>query len=307
MTQHNWDEDLSRRSALQVSGGLTALFSSALILPWSKAHAESGEIFTPPGLQRDLAPDAGKHPRARIDARYPFDLDDPISFLHAKFKAQYNLVGATSYVSIRTRHHLCRDGIPSEPFVDELELWTIYIEQPADAKDPVMRAMFTRCFLDPESDRRMESFLNGKSSERIPLPYQLFSISSPVKFQPTGQVGAQTTATVREFDRRPNRFGHYIDFVNLAVRQKDGPHQPSLDTSTWRVSYERLMDPQSPTITAHYSFSALARASLYGWSGYAANDAPQIFSTKAGLKVHDTKDLPDLVKDLLISKFPNRV
>jgi len=291
--------DLTRRTALIGSAALAV----------SSAQSAEDDIYTPPGLKRELEPDAGKHPRPMLANQVPFNLDDPVSYQLAKYKVQINLVGKTSYLSVMTRHYLCREGVPPMPFANELELFTMYIEQPDPKALPVQRSLFTRCFLDPMTLQPMPSLIHPVSGQPFRLRNTLFALSLPLKLTPEHVMKEPSTVagTVRETDQRYMRHGKYIDFVPLAIRQGDGPHQPSLDTSTWRVMYDRLMDPNSPLLDAHYSFAAFARASLYAWTGFTKDNPTQMFTTKSGLKVNNVNELPALTKELLAEKYPDRV
>jgi len=301
--------ELGRRDLMRSVGAAGAVLAVAAALPWPAAAADDGEVFTPPGLPRDLPADAGRHPRATIAARVPFDLDDPAGYQLAKLKVQVNLIGRTSYLSVLTRHYLCREGVPAVPFVNELELFTMYIERPDADGLPVQRSMFTRRFLDAATNRPLRSLAHPGTGQTVTLRDTLFALSLPVKLSPdvTQKEPSTIAGTVRETDQPYMRFGQYIDFVPLAIRQGEGAHQPSLDTSTWRTEYAALMDPDTPLIDAHYAFAAFARASLYGWSGYVRGDATQMFSTKSGIKVNSPEALPALVRQLLVEKYPNRV
>jgi hypothetical protein len=250
-------------------------------------------------MAQDLPPDAGSYPAAVYPRRTPFDLSDPRERALARLKVIVNLVGKKSYLSVMSRHFLCPPNQPPRAWVNELELFTMYLERLPQGD--VQRSVFTRVFVDPESLEPVREVRNPFSRQVVPVGDRLFALTLPVRLDPQAAV-----RNVTESDLPVVRFGEWIDFTGLAVREGEGFHQPSFDTSTWRVKYAELQKPGRGLIEAHYAFSSLLRGSLLSWAGMAADDPTQVLTTKSGFKVHDAARLPELVQRSIVARYPQR-
>lgn len=286
---------IDRRELLVAAGGMGVVaFAGSL----ATAGDRAGE-YVPPGLERDLPPEAGRLPRASFSSRGPFDLSDPREYTLARTKATINLVGHTAWLAVLTRHTLCPPGQPALPLANELELFTMWHERTPDGD--VQRSIFTRVPLDPRTNRPTYELENPLTGNVVRLPDTLFALTLPVRLGEELHVRGTTEADQPWF-----RFQEYLDLVSLAVRAGEGPHQPSLDTSVWRVRHDELMDPERPLVNAHYSQSALVRASLVQWTGYEPDDPTQMLISKSGLKVNAREDLPESVHAWILTKYPER-
>lgn len=291
-----------------VLGGLGAGFALASFLPLGSLALAAEKVRVPGGMQRDLPEDAGRYPRAVFDVAYPFNLDDQLGYQYARMKAMQSLAGRTAYVAILTRHMLGLPGVPARPVVNELELFRMFMERLPEGSPgageggAVQRSLFTRLFLDPRTNAPIRETKNPFSDARIELNDTLFALTLPVKFEK-----ARTVRAINEAEQPYFRFPPFVDFISLAIRSGEGPHQPSLDTSAWRANENELNDPNVTDVMAHYSYTALSKAALFDWSGYKNEDPAQIVTAKTGLKVNRVEDLPKLVRDAIIGKYPERV
>jgi hypothetical protein len=263
------------------------------------AAATTTANMTPPGMAVDLPADAGSYPPAVFPGSEPFDLDDPRQRSLARLKVLANLVGERSYLSVMSRHFLCPPGEPPKPWANELELFTMFLERLPSGD--VQRSIFTRIFLDPQTLRPIDAIRNPFDGSAIKVGDRLFALTLPVKLETETQV-----RNVNESQLPLFRQGEWIDFPSLAVREGQGFHQPSFDTSTWRVRYADLQNRRRPLIEAHYSFSSLLRGSFLSWSRMAKDDATQVLTTKTGHKVNESKALPELVRELIVERYPKR-
>jgi hypothetical protein len=296
----------SRRAFLEGIGGLAGVLALSEAAAAQAERTAADDVFTPPGLTRDLPPEAGTFPRARFEQKAPFDLTKPADYQRAKQKVHGSLYGETTYLATMCRYVLCSPGKPAVPLINELEISTTYVEQPDPNGAPVQRAMISRVFIDAQTLEPRRELRNPATGALTRLPDQLFAVSVPMHLD-ADPTRPRAVGTVNESEPPPARFGDYIDFFGLAIRPGEGVHQPSMDTGAWRVLYAKLMDPKETTpLKAHYSFAALSRASLYGWTGYAKDDPTQILNTKTGLKVHRKSDIPEMFQRVLVAKYPTR-
>jgi hypothetical protein len=287
---------VSRREAL----GAFA-WASLLATP-SLAFAAEGKrkIYTPPGIDRDLPTGAGNGKRFTIARTTPFDLSDPRDVAIARLKATVNLDGRKAWLSSLTRHYLCPPNRQPVPFVNELELFSMFLEE--SPAGPVQRSVFTRTYCDPKTHAPTDHAVDPFTGRTLELGDVLFAVTTPVRLENEMRVRNVVENAPEPFD-----FGTYVDFISLAVRNGEGPHQPSFDASVWRVQKKGLQDPSRPLISAHYSFSALLRAAYMPWTGYPNDDATQVLTAKAGVKVTAEQDLPPRVVELLVKRYPERV
>lgn len=286
---------VNRRELLAAAGGLGLVAFAGRL---ATAGDRAGE-YVPPGLERDLPPEAGRLPRASFLTSGPFDLSDPREYALARTKAMINLVGRTAWLAVLTRHTLCPPGRPAVPLANELELFTMWHERTPEGD--VQRNIFTRVPLDPRTNRPTYELENPLTGNILRLPDTLFALTLPVRLGGDLHIRDTTEAAQPWF-----HFGAYLDLVSLAVRGGDGPHQPSLDSSVWRVRHDELMDPERPLVDAHYSQSALVRASLVQWTGYEPDDPTQMLISKSGLKVNAREALPEAVHSWILDKYPER-
>jgi hypothetical protein len=289
-------------------GALGAGVALASFLPLGSLAIAAEKVRVPGGMQRDLPEDSGRYPRAVFDVPTPFNLDDLLGYQYARMKAMQSLAGRTAYVAILTRHQLCLPGVPPRPIVNELELFRMFMERLPEGSPgageggAVQRSLFTRLFLDPRTNTPVREIKNPFSEARIELNDTLFALTLPVKFEK-----ARTVRAINEAEQPYMRFPPFVDFISLAIRSGDGPHQPSLDTSAWRANENELNDRARADVMAHYSYTALSKAGLFDWSGYKNEDPAQIVTSKTGLKVNRVEDLPQIVRDTIVAKYPERV
>jgi hypothetical protein len=296
MTVDDAPEQLSRRQWLSRAAALGSI--AIPVAGW--AQGSTTPSMTPAGMAIELPADAGTHPPAVFPGREPFDLNDARERSLARLKVLVSLTGERAYLSVLSRHFLCPPGVPPKPWVNELELFTMFLER-TPAGD-VQRSIFTRVFVDPESLRPISELKDPFTGGVIPVGDRLFALTLPVKLEPEAQVRNVNEAQLPLF-----RCGEWIDFPSLAVRVGEGFHQPSFDTSTWRVRYDDLQSRRKPRIEAHYSFSSLLRGSFLSWSRMDRGDPTQVLTAKTGLKVNSPSALPTLVRELIADRYPNRL
>jgi hypothetical protein len=301
------DTSLDRRDAIAA----LAAFAAGLALPAAAADrsGSGNRIWSPGGLPHDLPPGALQRPRARVPRKPPFNLDDPMGRSLARLRVLQNFEGKTSYLAVLSRWLLCVPNKPPVPYLNEVELNTIFLTEPeskAAGKDDELsftqNAIFTRMPVDPVTLTPIQQVRNPVTGGMVDTPDTLFASSSQLK------VGAPGVADVLLQPDRPHfRVGRDIRFVMLDIRAGEGAYQPRVDTATWSIPYEILMDPRRAVVDADYSYTALLRASVFASTGVAADDPTQLLILKTGIKVNSVDALPDFTKSTIVKSYPERL
>jgi hypothetical protein len=288
------------RGALGLGLGLAAMNRGTAPASAQTASAAPPRSMTPAGMTRDLPADAGSFPPAVFPRTAPFDLSRADERALARLKVIVNLVGRRAYVSVMSRHFLCPPNQPPRPWINELELFTMFLERlPAGA---VQRSVFTRVFVDPATLEPVREVRNPFDGSTLAVDDRLFALTLPLRLE-----AQSTVRNTTESELPIVRFGEWVDIANLAVREGEGFHQPSFDTSTWRARHAQLQNPRVGLLDAHYAFSSLLRGSLLSWAGMARDDPTQVLTHKTGLKTHDPLSLSEPVRRLIVSRYPDRV
>jgi hypothetical protein len=294
---------MPRRDSLLAFAGLAygaSLLDDAAAAAPPAAPARAA--YTPPGLQRDLPPEAGTLPPAVIAARLPFDLQTAAGRRLARLKTIGNLVGRRNYMAFFTRHIWCAPGQPAVPLLNEIELMTTFLERSAAGVDAAVlqRIIVTRVPLDARTLTPVASVVLP-GGPRIALVDTLFAMTLPLDLGDDAKPDA-----VLQHDQPHFAFGADTAFTMFDPRAGAGSHQPRVDMSIWRAKTAELMDPARDPIRAEYGFSAIMRANVFGWTELKDDDATQVLRQKIGFKTHALDELPDSVKRYILDVYPNR-
>lgn len=301
------DTAFARRELLAALAGVAAGMAVPTL---ASAQARGGNrIWSPGGMPHDLPPGALQRPRARVPRRPPFDLDDPMGRSLARLRVLENFEGKTSYLAVLSRWILCPPNKPPVPYFNEIEVNTMFLTEPDDKSSGggdgltfVQNGIFTRMPVDPVSLTPIREIRNPVTGKVVETPDTLFASATPMK------VGAPGAADVLLQPDRPHfRIGRDVRFVMLDIRAGEGSHQPRVDSATWSIPYDVLMDPRRAMVEADYSYTALLRASVFASAGAAADDPTQLLILKSGIKVNSVDALPDFVKATIAKQYPDRL
>jgi hypothetical protein len=141
--------------------------SMMLVSRHALAMGDHRVVYSPPGLERDLTFEAGRGTPFVLRLSRPFDLTKPADWPVARLKAQVSLSGQRAYLSILTRHFLCPAVQQPVPFVIELELFTMFLEN--TAAGPVQRSIFTRTYVDPETNEPTDIARDRITGRHVPV------------------------------------------------------------------------------------------------------------------------------------------
>ena len=297
----------SRRRLLAAMGGL---MSGAV---FSRAQAEEPQIgasgaYTPAGFPHALPAEALQQTLATLEQPRALNLDDPQDFRLARIKTNYSLHGDYAYNAYMSRHFVVTPDQTPYPLVNELELNVTFLtdggpefrEQYEQGK-LMLHGSFTREFLDAASLEPVSAIDVPAMNRRLTLAPTQFAFSLPMDLAPE-----PPDPTLKE-ELKWYRFGDDVHFTNVAIFTATGERPPRMDTSVWQVRHAELMDPAHRRLKAGYSFTASSYAALYAWTGLDVNDPTRIITSKAGIKVHTIDDLPALVRERILAKYPERV
>lgn len=279
---------LKRRSLLAQLG----LASVGFALAGDSAIAATTEPRIPAG-------------RATFTPRGGFDLSNPAHLKRARLKVLNSLDGRTTYFYTITRHILCPPSGEPYPLHAEMELTSIGLERTTDMTEDEakVRAVFTRAPLDPYTFKVISEYQNPYVGRTLPVKDTLFAGGGRAV-----SLDADTPANpILQSDEPHYRIGDDIAFIMFDPRTGEGEFQPRIDTVVWRTNYAALMDAQTLTVDADYTFSAVLRASAYAWSGIEEGDPAQMLTMKTGRKVSSVAALPIEVREALVAKYPERV
>lgn len=310
------ETDYSRRHIL-------GIFGSAAMGLWASGPAgaagskgNSGEAtFTPPGVQRDLPPEAYDRPRAVFEQRGDFDLDDPAELARARLKSIFSLDGTTSYVMRFSRALICPPGAPAQTVLHEMLFWHSFLEQIGeDAANPervISHSVFTRVPIDPVTYKPKRTLEIQATGQTLTLSDTLFAASVTMDLA-TGKErrsDAAASAKVEAGATSPYALlGPDVVFLAKGGHNDHGSHQPQVDMSSWSTPLDELMDPATGAATARYSFSGISRARIYSWAReYDGPDDTQVLTHKLGLKSPTFEGLPASVKNIMQQHYPERI
>ena len=304
---------VSRRDLMIAFGGaLTTTASIAGARDRDPGSGTEAAIYTPEGFERALPADALDGQRAIIQSPSRIDLDTAVGQRFARLKSIFSVDGDYSYSAIVTRHVLV--PLDSTPFavVNELEFNTTFITTALpeglidlNSRDPqlvTLNSLYTRRFLDPVSMEPIDSIHLPQIDRTLSLTDTLFSFRFSMDLSRRTAAGAILQENMPWY-----RMGNNVHLTALAIPEATPSKPPRMDTSLYSVSGTALENVSVRRLNADYYYSASSSASLFGWTGYAPDDPVRINSSKAGIKVHTVDELPDLVKTMLIERYPDRL
>lgn len=310
------DKCEGRRSALKSIGGLVGLGVATSLAVGGRAFGQqeasglSNRSFSQKELQGVpwVAPKFGN-----------FNLRDPFENRLAAMKATNNLIGEKTYVPMISRALLGPQGSGGAPLYGHVGLWTWQLQQcnPSEFPDApegsfVQRAMFTGAILDPYTYKRVDTVYNHVLDKEVEVEDSLFAES--YVFYPKG--GATSVDRPEFMDDDPEllkslrpfiRFGDDVTMFVDGIFHNEGQHQPRMDTSAWTLPWADFDDPDTHLSTTDYNFAGLMRAWERPWIGFEKGDDTQILWNVKGRKVHSVNDIPDIVMENLVAKYPDRV
>ena len=299
--------EISRRNLLVAMGGLIggAIFARSRA---GEPPAGQAEAYTPAGFKRTLPAEAHDEPLATLTQPGALDLDNPEGFRLARIKTMFSLNGDYAYSAYMTRHFVLPQDHTPYPLVNELELNVSFLttggpefREEYEQGKLMLHGSFTRVFLDAATLRPVDRIDVPAMDRQLTLAPTQFALSIPMDLAPVPH-----DPTLTE-ELRWYRFGDDIHFTNAAVFTPTESRPPRMDTSVWQVKHAELMDPAHLRLKAGYSFSASSYAALYAWTGLGADDPTRIVTSKAGLKVHTIDALPALVRERILSRYPERI
>ena len=271
-------------------------------------QAGSTGAYTPAGFPHALPPEALEEPLATLEQPGALDLDDPEHLRLARFKTTFSLNGDYAYSAFMTRHFVVPPDSTPYPLVNELELNVSFLTTGGpDFRDEyeqgklMLHGSYTRTFLDAATLRPVDAIDVPAMDRQLTLAPTQFALSLPMDLNPISH-----DPTLKE-ELRWYRFGDKVHFTNVAVFTPTETRPPRMDTSVWQVKHADLMDPAHRQLKAEYSFSASSYAALYAWTGLGVDDPTRILTSKAGVKVHTIDALPELVRETILEKHPERV
>jgi hypothetical protein len=248
-----------------------------------------------------------------------FDLNDPYGNRMATLKATNNLSGKRTYIPMFGRVYLGPQGKPGSAIHGFLGLWTWQLQWPDPKKFPkvpkgtvVQRAMYTGVMTDPVSFKPTGKVYNHHLKKEVETRDSAFAES--YLFFPDGTGSSldrpefMDSPEQREAAKNPYvRWGKDLSIFLAGLFQNEGPNQPRMDGSIWSGDYTRIMDPKDDLVPVDYNFAGLMRAWERPWMGHAKGDDTQLLFNVKGTKLHSVDDFPDIVKEHLVKKYPDRV
>jgi hypothetical protein len=271
--------------------------------------------------KRDLSSDDMKGEPAVFEQkeRGNFNLDDSYGNRMASLKVTNNLSGKRTYIPMMGRIYLGPNGHPGAAIHGLLGLWTWQLQWPDPKRFPnvpkgtvVQRAMYTGVITDPFTFKPTDRVYNHYLKKEVEARDSLFAES--YLFFPNGTGSSldrpefMDSPEQRKAAMNPHvRWGDDLSIYLAGLFQNEGPNQPRMDGSIWSGSYKRIMDPKDDLVPVDYNFAGLMRAWERPWMGHAKGDDTQIMMNVKGTKLHKVDDFPDIMKENLLKKYPDRV
>ncbi|MEM8917391.1 MAG: hypothetical protein AAGE37_00920 [Pseudomonadota bacterium] len=248
-----------------------------------------------------------------------FDLNDRRDNQLATFKITNNLIGKKSYIVMFSRALLGPQGTGGSALYGHMGFWTWQLQVPTKEEFPdapdgtiVQRAMYTGMILDPITYEPADTIYNQYLDKNVKPVDSLFAES--YLFYPEGGTNSVDRANFIQDDPelkkklRPTlRWGDDIATFLDGIFQSEGPHQPRMDNSIWTSNYADVMNPEVGLVKTDYNFAGIMRAWARPWIGIGKDDDAQVLWNVKGTKMHSADDFPDLVRDNLVAKYPDRV
>lgn len=325
--QHINTHDPLRRGLLATMAGIAGM---AAMAPLGRVHARSSEEDAPSTADEQEVFNSYNRPRSflndEMDRGEPwrpkqagnFDLDDPTQNHLASLKMTTNLAGERTYIPMLARMLLAR---PDEPGALALGIasmftWQLQVPDPDEFGDvpegtAVMRSMYTATYLDPASMKPVSELKNPLNGKMMKLEDYLF-IENFLSFPKGGSRFVEELQFANDDPNEPKpkniqNWGDELILFMGGIYSKPGIHQPRFTENNWTSNQAAVMDPDSDLIATQYSLMGVNKAYEKPWTGYTTSD-PEILCTLArGKKVHKAEDLPDIHKNLLADRYPDRL
>ncbi len=324
LTDHVGPE-VDRRSLLERFGAASAIgsmmWSSALADSHTSDDARPGSQVGSTTLPKFFGEKKGE--LGLIDARAPFDLDDPSDNWAAVMKVTNNLVGAKAYIPMFTRSFILPVNRPAIAIYGHMGFWTWMLQKPDPEEFPeveegqyIQRALYTGRTLHPWTFEPVDEVLNPITDEMVET--QLSYAGATFVITPEGGLdyrdretyGARddyVAARVRNGGVPFIRNNDKISVLLADIRRGEGDFQPRGDTSFWTVNYDELMDPDTHFIKTDYTLSGIQRARVQTWLGLKDDDPTQLMWGLKGEKVFTVDDFPEQIREWAISEHPDRL
>ena len=312
----NLQTEIERRRLLKGFGALmgASLVGSAFISEQAYAQQAASGLMNRSLSQKELQGEPFV-----FDEHGPFDMDDSQGNYAATFKITNNLIGAKTYVPMFSRVLIGPQGKPGSVIHGHIGMWTWQLQKPDKElakKIPegsfIQRALFTGMILDPFTYEPVDRVYNKYLDKEVNTEDSVFAES--YIFFPNGTIASIDRP---EFMSDPDekepkkktyvRWGDEISIFLDGIFQNTGPNQPRMDTSTWTTSYKDLMNPNKALIKTDYNFAGLMRAWERPWMGVGKDDDTQLLWNVKGTKMHSVDDMPKLILDNIVKKYPDRV
>ncbi|MDX2142543.1 MAG: hypothetical protein SFV19_04250 [Rhodospirillaceae bacterium] len=271
----------------------------------AEAKTQARAAYTPPGMQANLPEEAGRLERASFTQRGKFDLASPSGRRLARLKTIGSLDGQPSYMAYVTRHIWCAPNRPAVPLMNELELLTTFLERPPADENKngntfLHRLIVTRVPVDPETLAPITS-VKIPGGPPIQLVDTVFAMTLKLDMSPDA-----APEPLLQHDRAHYELGEDTAFTMFDARSGEGPHQPRVDMSIWTVKTADLMSPAVGALRSSYSFTAIMRANVFGWTELPSDDQTQVLRQKIGVKTPEFDSLPQSVKMHIVEAYPAR-
>lgn len=249
-----------------------------------------------------------------------FDLKNPIDNRLAVLKMCHNLVGKRTYVPMLTRQLIAREDLPGGLLVGAASMFTWQLQEPDPAEftdipkgTVLFRSMYTSVSLDPHTMEMVETLKNPYNGKMMKLEdsSNIF-IENFLLFPKGGTRFVEERQFADDDPEKPKlnlikEWGDELMLFNGGVYSKPGKHQPRFTENTWRSPTKDVMDPNARLIDTTYNFLGVNKAFEKPWAGYTEDHKDSLMSLASGKKVHSVDDLPNIIKNTILKKYPDRI
>ncbi len=249
-----------------------------------------------------------------------FDLRNPRDNHLAFAKVQANLAGGYSWLANYGWIVMAPPGKPAFPILGRLLLSQIFITPatPDLAPDPgpddyVMWGTFSTVYVDPRSFEPVSRILNPYNGKMIDVPKVDYADKLAFRVGKSILVpGVDPAFYTQPWDRDGGFSQHFIDtgenisYTVLGASQQDGAHQPRCDIGFWTVTRADLINSRKRSIDTQRDYSATFKVSEYAWYGVEKGDPAQLLVHMDGLKTHDIRKLPSMIRKYVLEPGKDR-